>query len=139
VRAVGWTPLAASLQRAQGLLSAASPGQQVVYVVSDGNETCGGDPIAIARAINAGNTGAIVNIIGFDLPRADRAGLGAVASAGGGALIDISDDASYQRMLAATREAMPRSNNTVRASNVRANNVTREPLSPKRPSAPETS
>lgn len=123
VRAVGWTPLAAALQRAQELLSASPPGRQVVYVVSDGNETCGGDPIAIARAINNGNTRAIVNIIGFDLPRADRAALGAVARAGGGALIDIRDDASYQRMLAATREAMRRSNNTVRASNARAHNV----------------
>lgn len=123
VRAVGWTPLAAALQRAQRLLSAAPPGRQVVYVVSDGNETCGGNPVAIARAINTGNTHAIVNIIGFDLPRADRAALGAVAGAGGGALIDISDEASYQRMLAATREAMRRSNNMVRASNARANNV----------------
>lgn len=123
VRAVGWTPLAAALSRAQAQLGAAPPGKQVIYVVSDGNETCGGDPVAAARAINNGATHAVVNIIGFDLPAADRAALQSVAGAGGGALIDIADDASYRRMLAATRERMRLSDNKVRASNARAGNA----------------
>lgn len=120
VRAVGWTPLAAALQDAKGQFGKMPPGEQVVYVVSDGNETCGGNPVAAARAINTGDTRAIVNIIGFDLPAADRAALTAVAQAGGGTLVNIADDAAYRRMLAATREAGRLTMNTVRASNAKS-------------------
>lgn len=123
VRAVGWTPLAAALLQAQAQLGTALPGTQVIYVVSDGNETCGGDPIATARAINTGASRAIVNIIGFDLPAADRMALRKVAQAGGGVLIDIADDAGYRRMLAATREAMRLSTNHVAASGARSNTI----------------
>jgi hypothetical protein len=80
VRAVGWTPLAAGLDRAEALLAAsATPGEQVIYVVSDGQETCGGDPVAVARRINSGRTRAIVNVIGFNLPSGEAAKLTAVA------------------------------------------------------------
>ncbi|WP_375422604.1 VWA domain-containing protein [uncultured Sphingomonas sp.] len=123
VRAVGWTPLAAALQKAQAQLGVGAPGEQVIYVVSDGNETCGGDPVAIARAINTGQTRAIVNIIGFDLPAADRAALTEVARAGGGTLINVADDTEYRRMLAATREAGRLTMNTVRASGARSRNL----------------
>jgi Ca-activated chloride channel family protein len=123
VRAVGWTPLAAALHRAQALLASAPVGRQVIYVVSDGDETCGGDPVAVARLINTGQTRAIVNIIGFDLPAADRAALQKVASAGGGALIDIPNDASYRRTLAATREAGRLSANLTAASMAKSHTV----------------
>ena len=39
-----------------------TPGEQVIYVVSDGEETCGGDPVAVARRINSGRTRAVVNV-----------------------------------------------------------------------------
>jgi Ca-activated chloride channel family protein len=123
VRAVGWTPLAAALHRAQALLASTPAGRQVIYVVSDGDETCGGDPVAVARLINTGQTRAIVNIIGFDLPAADRAALQKVASAGGGALIDIPNDASYWRTLAATREAGRLSANLTAASMAKSHTV----------------
>lgn len=124
VRAVGWTPLAAALQRAQAQLSAtAQPSEQVIYVVSDGNETCGGDPVAVARAINTGQKRAIVNIIGFDLPRADAAALEAVASAGGGKLVNISDDAAYQRTMAVFRDMGRRSRNATHAIGARTRNI----------------
>lgn len=88
----GWTPLADALATAERALSdsaSGAPGERVVYVVSDGKETCGGDPIATARAIHEGDTNAIVNVIGFDLAEEDRAQLAAVAEAGGGTFEDI--------------------------------------------------
>lgn len=117
VRAVGWTPLAAGLQRAQAQLEASSvPGEQVIYVVSDGLETCGGDPVAAARTINTGNTRAIVNIVGFGLPGGEAAALQAVARAGGGRFVNVSDDAQYQRTMAAIRESNRQLTNTLSAS-----------------------
>jgi Ca-activated chloride channel family protein len=117
VQAVGWTPLAAGLERAETLLSGnATPGEQVIYVVSDGKETCGGDPVAVARRINAGRTRAIVNVIGFDLPVADAQALTSVARAGGGDFVNVSSEAEMNRVTAEVREAVRRTDNDVATS-----------------------
>ena len=101
VRAVGWTPLAVGLTAARDQLSSSSvPGEQVIYVVSDGIETCGGDPVSIARDINRGRTRAVVHIIGFGLPQGEAAALQAVAGAGGGRFVNVTDDDGFDRELA---------------------------------------
>ncbi|WHO40938.1 VWA domain-containing protein [Sphingobium sp. AP49] len=124
VRAIGWTPLAAGLERAQVLLdTAAKPGEQVIYVVSDGKETCGGDPVAVARRINGGNTRAVVNIIGFGLPSKDAAALKAVADAGGGGFVNVQTRADYDRTIAMVRESNRQSANAVRTSNAISRNA----------------
>jgi Ca-activated chloride channel family protein len=84
-RATGWTPLASAIMRAgEPFLASERLGEQAVYVVSDGVETCGGDPVAAARALREGHVRAIVNIIGFDIAAGERAALESVADAGGG-------------------------------------------------------
>lgn len=114
VRAVGWTPLAAGLERAEAMLKAsATPGEQIIYVVSDGEETCGGDPVAVARRINGGNTRAVVNIIGFDLPAREAAALTKVAKAGGGGFVNLSSEAELERTRAQVRESIRRTDNYV--------------------------
>ncbi|RDI50512.1 vWA domain-containing protein [Microvirga subterranea] len=86
VQATGWTPLAATITKAgQSFTPASGEGEQVVFVVSDGLETCGGDPVAAARALRESDLKATVNIIGFNIPEKDRKALEAVASAGSGA------------------------------------------------------
>ncbi len=90
VSATGWTPLAAAIEAAGVALPVADGvGEQVVYIVSDGKETCGGDPVAAARALQEGPVRAVVNIIGFDLAEEDRAQLAAVAAAGGGVFEEV--------------------------------------------------
>jgi Ca-activated chloride channel family protein len=117
VRAVGWTPLAAGLDRAEALLAASAiPGEQVIYVVSDGDETCGGDPVAVARRINSGRTRAIVNVIGFNLPSGEAEKLTAVARAGGGGFVNLSNEAELERYTAQVRESIRRTDNAVATS-----------------------
>ena len=88
--ATGWTPLAAAIEQAGGLFETSdTPGEQVVWVISDGEETCGGDPVAAARALRQGGAKAVVNIVGYDLPAEDRAALEAVADAGGGSFTEV--------------------------------------------------
>jgi len=117
VRAIGWTPLAAGLDRAEALLAAsATAGEQVIYVVSDGEETCGGDPVAIARRINSGRTRAIVNVIGFNLPSGEAAKLTAVAHAGGGGFVNLPNEAELERFTAQVRESIRRTDNEVATS-----------------------
>lgn len=82
----GFTPIAASLQAAaQDFAKAgATDAGNVVYLVSDGIETCGGDPTAAARALNASDVRVVVNVIGFDVDAQAERQLRAVAEAGGG-------------------------------------------------------
>lgn len=123
VGAVGWTPLAAGLDRAEALLAAsATPGEQVIYVVSDGEETCGGDPVAVARRINSGRTRAIVNVIGFNLPAGQAAKLTAVAHAGGGGFVNLSNEAELARYTAQVRESIRRTDNAVATSIAKTDN-----------------
>ncbi|MEP9359118.1 VWA domain-containing protein [Sphingomonas sp. KR3-1] len=126
IRAVGWTPLAAGLARAEALLARSSTaGEQVIYVVSDGEETCGGDPVATARRINSGKTRAVVNIIGFGLPSSEAAALKAVSDAGGGSFVNVNSRADYDETLARLREANRQSGNVLRRSNAVSGNILR--------------
>jgi Ca-activated chloride channel family protein len=130
VRAVGWTPLAAALDRAETLLSASSvPGEQIIYVVADGEETCGGDPVAAAKRINKGRTRAIVNVIGFQLPASEAAKLAAVARGGGGSFANFSNEAELARFDAQVRESIRQTNNEV-ATSIATTDTTRRPASP---------
>ena len=100
IRPTGWTPLASAITTAGAFFSpSTTPGAQVVYIVSDGLETCGGDPVAAARALAKSPVKAIVNIVGFDLSSADRAQLGAVAAAGGGSFVEVRSGADIARAL----------------------------------------
>ncbi|GAB3044415.1 VWA domain-containing protein [Virgibacillus ainsalahensis] len=80
----GYTPLGLAMEEAAADLEnlKGDDVQNVVYVVSDGKETCGGDPVAEAEAMQSSDIGAIVNIIGFDIEEAEREALEAIAAAG---------------------------------------------------------
>ncbi|AFY76010.1 uncharacterized protein containing a von Willebrand factor type A (vWA) domain [Pleurocapsa sp. PCC 7327] len=94
----GYTPLAATLERLQQNLSAydGADHQNVVYLVSDGIETCDGDPVAAAKKLHASNAKVIVNVIGFDVNNEAQRQLKAVAEAGGGKFFSARNAADLQ-------------------------------------------
>ena len=84
MKPAGWTPLASAIIAAAGSFRN-GPGQRLLYIVSDGIETCGGDPVAAATAARA-KSQVILNVIGFGIgSAAEEQALRAVAQAGGGA------------------------------------------------------
>ncbi|MCM3719795.1 VWA domain-containing protein [Fictibacillus phosphorivorans] len=85
----GWTPLAASIAASEKDLQG-KEGNNVVYVVSDGIETCDGNPIEAAKKLHESNIKAEVNIIGFDVDNKGQQQLKAVAEAGGGEFQSVS-------------------------------------------------
>jgi hypothetical protein len=89
----GYTPIAATLQQCRNLLSQFPNDnhQNVIYIVSDGIETCDGDPVAEARKLHGSNIQAIVNAIGFDVDNEAQQQLKAVAEAGGGEYFSASN------------------------------------------------
>lgn len=65
----GWTPIALALKNAQRDLSKypAKSNTNIIYLVSDGIATCGGDPVQAAKSLADSNINPIVNVIGFDI------------------------------------------------------------------------
>lgn len=84
VQPSGWTPLAKAIQQAQQDLKSQTDALNIVYVVSDGIETCGGDPVAAAKALNKSDIKGIINIIGFNVDDAGQEALRKIADAGEG-------------------------------------------------------
>jgi Mg-chelatase subunit ChlD len=82
----GYTPIAASLEKAKKVLSKydSKKYNNTILIISDGEETCGGDPIAKAKELNSSNIGVIINVIGLDVDKAVETQLQNIAQSGGG-------------------------------------------------------
>src|SRR5262249_24595783 len=97
---VGWTPIALSLQQAQADFTRfdGTHNSNLIYVVSDGKETCDGDPVTVARGLHESHVQAIVNIIGFDVDADTARQLRATALAGGGQYYEARNAAELQQV-----------------------------------------
>ena len=84
-KAQGYTPIAYSLEQAAADFPAGAK-ERVIVLVSDGKETCQGDPVLAARAL-AGK-GITVHTVGFVVDTAARGQLQAVARMTGGSYFD---------------------------------------------------
>lgn len=84
IKTKGKTPLAYSLEQSVPHFSS-FPGQNnFVILVSDGIETCGGDPAQAAAKLAAANIGVKVHVVGFDVKGAERKQLEDIAKEGKG-------------------------------------------------------
>ena len=79
----GWTPLAGAINKAAEM-SSTLDGPLTVYIVSDGVETCDGDPVKAAESFVEENNERSVNIIGFNVDQKAEEQLIAVSEAGNG-------------------------------------------------------
>ncbi|WP_270183003.1 VWA domain-containing protein [Alkalihalobacillus sp. CinArs1] len=82
----GWTPLGDAISSVQSDLKGKT-GERVknkVYIVSDGVETCDGDPVSEAEKLHHSDLEVTVNIIGFNVDTEGRRQLEDAAEAGGG-------------------------------------------------------
>lgn len=93
VEAKGWTPVAASLKEAQKDLSQfpAEKNTNIIFLVSDGIETCDGEPVVVAKSLKESNVNPIVNIIGFDVDAEGQKQLQEVAESAAGSYANVYD------------------------------------------------
>lgn len=101
-RAQGWTPIAHSLEQAANDFPAGAK-ERVIVLVSDGKETCKGDPVLAARAL-AGR-GITVHTIGFVVDSAAKMQLQAVAKATGGSYFEAPQGTELPETLKAAIQA----------------------------------
>jgi hypothetical protein len=85
LKAQGYTPIAYSLGQVERDFPADAK-ERVVVLVSDGKETCQGDPVLAARAL--ATKGITVHTVGFIVDTAARMQLQAIATATGGTYFD---------------------------------------------------
>jgi hypothetical protein len=101
----GWTPIAKALDGVALNLESLSSDvdststKSYVYVVSDGKETCNGNPVESAKKLNLSNVKTIVNIIGFDVQTKGDASLRQIATAGGGEYISVNNESELNKYL----------------------------------------
>ncbi|MEM7566999.1 MAG: VWA domain-containing protein, partial [Pseudomonadota bacterium] len=79
----GKTPIAASLLAAPQAFTAGDRTSEIL-LISDGLETCGGDPCAAAASLRAQGVQTRVHVVGFDLTAEEQAALSCIAEEGGG-------------------------------------------------------
>lgn len=98
------TPIAASLTRVLQDLRG-SDGDKTVVLITDGEETCEGDPAAAIEALRAAGVDVRVNIVGFAIDDEDLKGQFRYwADLGGGGYFDATDaDSLGQAVTAAVR------------------------------------
>ncbi|EZH65388.1 hypothetical protein DH09_17310 [Bacillaceae bacterium JMAK1] len=86
IEPTGWTPLADAMEQAkEDLIEEADENSiNFIYVISDGIETCGGDPVAVAETIPEAGIDFEVNILGFDIADDEHEQLQEVAEVSGG-------------------------------------------------------
>lgn len=101
----GKTPITDSLRHAAGLLSG-TDNPSTLVLVSDGIETCRGDPCALARELKAGGIDLVIHTVGFGVGDEAASQLQCVAEAGGGNYYHVTDGNQLRDALFAVREAV---------------------------------
>lgn len=86
----GATPLTAALAKSvEAIANYKQPGKKAVVLLSDGEENCGGDPVAFAAQMGKALGDLVkVYVVGFDVGKKEREQLEAVAKAMNGAYFD---------------------------------------------------
>lgn len=89
----GYTPIAYSLQQVANDFGLDREAEKVVILVSDGEETCGGDPVQAVKDLIAKGFKLKLHAVGFNVDPKTQAQLQAIAAAGGGQYYDARDGA----------------------------------------------
>ncbi len=96
----GWTPITLALQKAGESMPPASENvRNVIILVTDGEETCDGDPCSAAKALRESGAEVRVDVVGFGLTPQVADTLKCVAENSGGLYVDAKDGPSLAQTL----------------------------------------
>jgi Ca-activated chloride channel homolog len=84
----GYTPIALSLEKSRFDFDTTREADKVIILLSDGEETCGGDPVAILEKLKKDGFEVIVHTVGFNVDAKTRQQLMDISKATGGQYFD---------------------------------------------------
>lgn len=83
----GWTPLALALTEAgRDFDTGGESVTNAIILITDGEETCGGDPCQVAAQLNAAGIALTTHVVGFALTEQQQESVRCIAEEGGGQL-----------------------------------------------------
>ena len=103
-QAQGMTPLALSLRQAATDFELDPARVNHIILLSDGQETCGGDPCAVVKELLADNFIFSLHVIGMDVDATTAEQLSCMAAAGGGIYSGVTDEAELKGALDEVRK-----------------------------------
>ena len=104
--AKGKTPIAQALRSTAAEFANLQEENNNVVLISDGIESCQGDPCEVAQELVAQGINVKVHVVGFDVDEAARAQLQCIAEKGNGRYFDASDAAGLQQAAADVQQAV---------------------------------
>jgi hypothetical protein len=99
LQARGYTPITYVLQKAAEDFPPDFKDEKMIILVSDGKETCEGDPCATAMALAKTNPKLVIHTVGFGVDEATRSQLDCIARATGGKYFGAEDTAQLITVL----------------------------------------
>lgn len=96
----GQTPIAQTLTESIAWVQMDSPANPTVVLITDGVETCDGDPCSAAKALADAGIGARVHVVGFDLSPEERAKVECISANGNGKYFDAQNANELQVVMA---------------------------------------
>ena len=100
----GKTPIAGALQKSLGVLSKYENDNNNVVLISDGIESCDGDPCAAAKALADAGINARVHVVGFDVGAEEREQLKCIPDMGNGKYFSAANAAELKLAAAEVKE-----------------------------------
>lgn len=104
LKARGYTPITWVIETAAKDFEGTSGVEKVLILVSDGNETCEGDPCAAAETLKKSDASLVIHTVGFGVDEATRAQLECVAARTGGKYFSAEDSLALGDVLSAAVE-----------------------------------
>ncbi len=116
INPLGKTPITDAIKQAFELVKSRAD-ETTIVLLSDGLETCGGDPCQTVTAAKKAGANFIMHVIGFDVGKVDASQLECTAQAGGGLYLRASNADELSAALNQTVEApaIPNSRISVKA------------------------
>jgi len=102
--AQGYTPITYVLTQASEDFPKDFKGEKMIILVSDGKETCQGDPCALAASLARSGAKITIHAVGFGVDSVTRGQLDCIASATGGKFFNASSTEELIKVLSAAME-----------------------------------
>ena len=104
LNAYGQTPIGYSLEQSASDFSQAADVKKTIILISDGEESCGKDPVSVIQALKAQGIDVVVHAIGLNLDPAAQAQLKKLAEVTGGKYLDAKNADELQTQLTTVAE-----------------------------------
>lgn len=101
----GYTPIAYSLEQSRQDFLATRESNKTIILMTDGEETCDGDPIAVINKMKADGFNVTIHTIGFNVDANTKQQLQNIANTGGGQYFDANGATGLQTALTQATQA----------------------------------